>query len=146
MSTSTEGLGTVLVELATFANADTALNDIKQAVDNIENFPPPNAELPEVKLLQLNREALTLAVSSEVLNEDDLRRAAEDVRKELLQLLSTAQVDLFGTRDREISIELSEEALRRHGLSLAEVANTVRRASLNITSGELTTDGCRRSG
>ncbi len=141
VSTSTEGLGTVQVELATFAHADTVLNDIKQAVDNIENFPPPNAELPEVELLQLNREALTLAVSSEVLNEDNLRRAAEDVRKELLQLPSTAQVDLFGTRDREISIELSEEALRRHGLSLAEVANTVRRASLNITSGELTTEG-----
>jgi multidrug efflux pump subunit AcrB len=35
---------------------------------------------------------------------------------------------------------LSEEELRRYGLSLAEVANTVRRASLNITSGELTTE------
>ena len=140
VSTSTEGLGTVQVELTTFANDDEVLNDVKQAVDNIENFPPPNAELPDVKLMRLNREALTLAVSSEVLNEDDLRRAAEDVHKELLQLPSTAQVDLFGTRDREISIELSEEELRRYGLSLAEVANTVRRASLNITSGELTTE------
>jgi multidrug efflux pump subunit AcrB len=140
VSTSTEGLGTVQVELTTFANDDEVLNDVKQAVDNIENFPPPNAELPDVKLLRLNREALTLAVSSEVLNEDDLRRAAEDVHKELLQLPSTAEVDLFGTRDREISIELSEEELRRYGLSLAEVANTVRRASLNITSGELTTE------
>lgn len=140
VSTSTEGLGTVQVELTTFANADEVLNDVKQAVDNIENFPPPNAELPDVKLTRINREALTLAVSSEVLNEDDLRRAAEDVHKELLQLPSTAQVDLFGTRDREISIELSEEELRRYGLSLAEVANTVRRASLNITSGELTTE------
>ncbi len=140
VSTSTEGLGTVQVELTTFANDDEVLNDVKQAVDNIENFPPPNAELPDVKLMRLNREALTLAVSSEVLNENDLRRAAEDVHKELLQLPSTAQVDLFGTRDREISIELSEEELRRYGLSLAEVANTVRRASLNITSGELTTE------
>ena len=139
-ATSAEGLGTVFVEMTTFANAEKVLADVKQAVDGIENFPPPNAELPDVQLVTLNREVMTLAVSSDMLDEDALRGAAEDVRNELLQLPSTAQVDLFGTRDREISIELSEEALRRHGLSLSEVANIVRRASLNLTSGELRTE------
>ena len=142
-STSVEGLGTVDIELATFANADKVLDDIKQAVDNIANFPPPNAESPEVELLKLNREVLTLAVSSAVLDEDALRLAAEEVRNELLKLPSTSLVDLHGTRDREISIELSEEELRRHGLSLMEVANTVRGASLNLTSGELRTEAGR---
>ena len=142
-STSTESRGTVLVELTAFANADRVLDDVKQAVDNIADFPPPNAESPEVELLKLNREVLTLAVSSSVLDEDALRRAAEEVRSKLLKLPSTARVDLYGARDREISIELNEEELRRHGLSLTEVANTVRRASLNLTSGELRTEAGR---
>ena len=142
-STSAESLGTVLVELTAFANADRVLDDVKQAVDNIADFPPPNAESPEVELLKLNREVLTLAVSSSVLDEDALRLAAEEVRSELLKLPSTARVDLYGARDREISIELNEEELRRHGLSLTEVANTVRRASLNLTSGELRTEAGR---
>ncbi|MXZ25203.1 MAG: efflux RND transporter permease subunit [Caldilineaceae bacterium SB0665_bin_21] len=139
-STSAEHLGTISVELTTFANADRVRDDIQQAVDNIANFPPPNAERPEVKLLELNREVITLAVSSDVLDEDALRGVAEEVRSELLQLPSTARVDLHGTRDREISIELSAEALRRHGLSLSQVANTVRRNSVNLTSGELRTE------
>ena len=142
-STSTESRGTVLVELTAFANADRVLDDVKQAVDNIADFPPPNAESPEVELLKLNREVLTLAVSSSVLDEDALRRAAEEVRSKLLKLPSTARVDLYGARDREISIELNEEELRRHGLSLTEVANTVRGASLNLTSGELRTEAGR---
>ena len=140
VSTSIESLGQIDVELTTFANADKVLDDIQQAVDNIEHFPPPNAEQPEVELLRINREAMTLAVLSDVLDEDDLRRAAEDVRSELLQLPSTSDVDLFGTRDREISIELDEEELRRHRLSLVEVANSVRRVSLNLTFGELRTE------
>ena len=139
-STSSEGLGAVLVGLTAFANADRVLDDVKQAVDNIAGFPPPNVESPEVKLLVLGREVLTLAVSSAVLDEDALRLAAEEVRSELLKLPSTSRVDLHGARDREIAIELNAEALRRYDLSLAEVANTVRRASLNLTSGELRTE------
>ena len=140
VSTSTEGLGRIDVELTTFANADKVLDDVQQAVDNIEAFPPPNAEQPEVELLRINREAMTLAVLSDVLDEDGLRRAAEDVRSALLQLPATSDVELFGTRDREISIELDEEELRRHRLSLAEVANSVRRVSVNLTFGELRTE------
>ena len=118
VSTSREGLGTIEIELTTFANEDQVLDDVQQAVDGLENFPPLGAEQPEVELVQLNLEAITLAVSSAVLDETDLRHAAEDVRRELQQLPSTSRVDLSGTRDREISIELSEEELRRHGLSL----------------------------
>ena len=140
VSTSSEGLGTIEVELTTFANGDQVLDDVQQAVNGLENFPPPGAEQPEVELVQLNLEAITLAVSSAVLDDTDLRRAAEDVRRELQQLPSTSRVDLSGTLNREISIELSEEELRRHDLSLEAVANTVRSVSLNLTSGELRTE------
>ncbi len=139
-STATDSLGRIDIELTTFANVVRVLDDVQQAVDGIENFPPVGAEQPEVELAKLNLEIMTLAVSSPVLTEDALRRAAEEVRSALLQLPSTSQVELFGTRDREIAIELSEEELRRHGLSLREVANIVRSVSLNLTFGELQTE------
>ena len=47
---------------------------------------------------------------------------------------------LRGTRDREIAIELSEEDLRRNNLSFRQVSNAVRRASVNLTFGELRTE------
>ena len=93
-----------------------------------------------MRLQQLNWEVMTLAVASDVLNEDALRRVAEEVRRELLQLPGISRVELLGTRDREIAIELNQEVLHRHGLSLYEVAGTVRRTSLNLTFGELQTE------
>ena len=83
---------------------------------------------------------MTLAVSSAAVSEHELRLAAENVRDELLELPSISQVKLKGTRDREISIELSEEELRRHNLTFNEISNSVQRASLNLTFGELRTD------
>ncbi|MCY4636960.1 MAG: efflux RND transporter permease subunit [Acidobacteria bacterium] len=140
MATAAEGWSRINIELATFADANTVLNDVRNAVDAIERFPPPNAEEPEIELARLSIEAMTLAVSSAAVGEDELRLAAEDVRSALLELPSVSQVTLRGTRDREIAIELSEEELRRNDLSIIEVSNAVQRASLNLTFGELRTD------
>ena len=140
VATATEDLARIDVEVATFADSATVLRDVQNAVDSIENFPPLNAERPEVKLHRLDIEVMTLAVSSSLAGEHKLRLAAEQVRSELLELPSISQVRLLGTRDREISIELSEEELRRNGLSIAQVANTVQRVSLNLTFGELRTE------
>ena len=140
VATATEGRGRIRIEVATFADAGAVLNDVRTAVDAIENFPPMNAERPEIRLERLTIEAMTLAVSSALVGEDALRLAAEGVRRELLELPSVSQVTLRGTRDREIAIELSEEELRRNDLSLAQVSNAVQQASLNLTFGELRTE------
>ena len=140
VGTASESLGRIRIELADFADATQVLNDVRTAVDGIESFPPVTADRPEVELQQPELEVMTLAVSSAAAGENALRLAAEALRDELFALPSVSQVRLKGTRDREISIELSEEELRRHDLSFNEVANAVQRASLNLTFGELRTE------
>ena len=135
-----EGLAQVTVELATFADAAAVLDDVKNAVDRIENFPPVSAEQPEIEYNRVEIEVLTLSVSSASATENDLRLAAQALREGLLELPSVSQVTLLGTRDREISIELSEVELRRNGLSINQITDAIRRASLNLTFGELRTD------
>ncbi|MCY4025019.1 MAG: efflux RND transporter permease subunit [Acidobacteria bacterium] len=139
VATATEGVGFVSIEMATFADSDSVLNAVRNAVDAIENFPPPDAERPEIELARVSVEAMTLAVSSSVASENELRLAAEDVRSALLGLPSVSLVELQGTRDREIAIEISEEELRRNDLTVAQVSAAVQRASLNLTFGELRT-------
>ena len=140
VSVATESFARIEVELETFADADAVLADVKNAVDSIENFPPASAELPQVELKKLNYAVLTLAVSSHILIEDALRTAAENIFNELMALPSVSQIRLRGARDREIAIEMNEEELRRNNLTIAEVARKVRRASLNLSFGELHTD------
>ncbi len=140
ITTATHGLARVDIEIAPFARSASVLLDIQNAVDSIERFPPANAEQPEVRLQEVALEVVTLAVSSSRLTEDELRVAAESVRGELLQLPTVSQVELRGTRDREISIEVHEEALRRNRLTIRRIANAVQRESVNVTFGELHTE------
>ena len=140
VSTASQNLGRIDVEVADFADVSDVLEEVRGAVDRIENFPPRSAERPEVKVLRAAMEVMTLAVSSSQVAENELRLAAEGLRDGLLGLPSISQVRLDGTRDREIAIELSEEELRRNDLSINQVANAIQRASLNLTFGELRTE------
>ena len=49
-------------------------------------------------------------------------------------------MELFGTRREEVTIEVSEDALRRYGLTFTQVADAIRASSLNLSSGALQTD------
>ena len=140
LSTAGEGVGVVTVELETFADADEVQDAVRTAVERIENFPPLNADEPEVRRAEAIRNVVTLSVASASANEHDLRLDAEALRDALLALPSVAFVSLSGARDREIQIEVSEEALRRHGLTIGGVANLLRQSSFNVTGGQLRTD------
>ena len=46
-------------------------------------------------------------------------------------------VNLMGVRKEEISVELSETAMRRYGLNFDDVANAIRKNSINLSSGNI---------
>ena len=139
-SRATEGLATVSVHLDAFADPVTVLDDVTSAVDRIEGFPPLNAEQPEIVLSKAHRIIMTVAVTSPVLTKTELRAAAEQVQEDLLALSSLSMVSIFGAADREISIVVSEEQLRRNNLTISQLARAIRDSSLNVSSGELRTD------
>ena len=140
IATSSAGRSQVTLELKPFADAVDVLNATRTAVERIENFPPARADQPEIVRTEVIRSVLTFAVSSAELDEDGLRTSAERLRADLLGLPSVSFVSLAGTRDREIQIELSEEALRRYGLTIDEVVRRIRGSSVNTTGGEVRTD------
>ena len=79
---------------------------------------------------------INLAVSGPV-GEFALKAAAERIRAELTAIPEISQVEITSARPYEISIEVSELALRRHGLTFDEVARAVRRSSLDLPGGSV---------
>ena len=141
ISMAEEGVGRLRIELTTFADSESVQNDVQNAIDGIENFPPLNAEQPVIQLEKVEPEVMTLAISSATATEDELRTAAENVQNELLSLPSVSHVELHGVRNREITIEVDEEQLRRYGLTIAGIAKSINRHSINLSFGDLKTDG-----
>lgn len=138
-STASEGVGTVMVELETGADSRELLNDIKARVDAIETF-PEETEKPVISELTNRRQVIDIAVHGNV-DEATLKALGDRVRDELTAIKGISQVELVSSRPYEISIEVSEEALRRHGLTFSFVANAVRRSSLDMPGGSIRTGG-----
>lgn len=139
ISSSKEGVGLVHVELTDFVYDVDALNNVRTAVERIEDFPPPLADDPEITLAEVNRNVLTVAVSSDSLEQYRLRQFAESLRDKLLLIPNVAIIDLFGTRDQEIQVEISEETLRKYRLDLLDILDVIRNSSINLSGGELKT-------
>lgn len=138
-STAAENLGTVLIEVQSGADLNQLLSDVKVRVDAIETFPEETEE-PIISEVILRRQVINVAISGDA-SETVLKRLGEQVRDDLSALEGITQVELTSVRPYEISIEISERALRRYGLSFSRVADAIRAAALDLPGGTLETRG-----
>ncbi len=136
-STAAEGACNVSAELISGYDVDRALGEIKNAVDAITTL-PVETEKPIVSHYVIKRTAVRLALSGNA-DERTLKRLGQRVRDEISALDGITQVTLSNARADEISIEVSEEALRRHRLRFDDVVLAVRRSSLNRPGGSVRT-------
>lgn len=138
-SRSVEGSASVSIEVESGYDPRELLNDIKSRVDGINTF-PAEAEKPIISLAVRKRDVITVTVSGEY-SEREIREYAELVRDDITRLSGVTQVELESVRAYEIAIEISPDRLREYQLSLAQVANAVSNSSLDLSGGNLKTDG-----
>lgn len=137
-STASENLAHIEVLAYAGEDLDNFLNDVKNVVDSV-NAMPRDIENPKVQRSIQRNEMMRIAVHSDTLTERELTRLAEELRNEAAALPWVSLVELFGVRREEVSIELSEQAMRRYRLSFDEVANAIRGSSINLSSGRVRT-------
>ena len=138
-SVGMEGTGMVLIEIEDFADNSEVLDDVKAAVDRIITFPKETEE-PIIKEETIRNHVITMVLYGDA-SERTLKELAEQMRDELTAMPNISQVDVTGARRYEISIEVSEENLRRYGLSFGDVTTAVRNASLDLPGGSVKTAG-----
>ena len=138
-STASEGSASVMVELELGADARRVVDEIKNQVDAITTFPIETEE-PIIRELIARNQVTDIAISGAT-DVFTLKAIAEQVRDELTVRPEITQVDIVSAPPYEISIEVSETALRRHGMTFDQVADAVRRSSLDLPGGSVRTDG-----
>ncbi|MGD8251453.1 MAG: efflux RND transporter permease subunit, partial [Desulfobacterales bacterium] len=136
---SKENLGTATIEVKEGYELDEVLDRVRSKIDAISTF-PLDAEEPVVTEITVKDPVMLLYLSGQM-NERRLKELAEDIKDEVQQIPSISQVSVFGTRDYEIAIEISEERLREYGLTFDQVSRTVRQSNLNLGGGTLRTRG-----
>ncbi|MEP5764532.1 MAG: efflux RND transporter permease subunit [Halieaceae bacterium] len=138
-SSAYEGSCSVVVELVNGVDKVRVLNDIKGKVDAIDSL-PRETEKPVTAEITVQANVLQLAISGDA-DERTLHVLGQRIRDDIAALPGVSQAELLFARPYEISIEVSEQTLRRYGLTLEQVGQAIRRSSKDIPGGALRTDG-----
>ena len=138
-SRAREGFGQVTIEVELDADLNEVLNEVKMRVDAISTF-PALTEKPVVFKTERQRPVTMIAIHG---NLDAFARKAiaQEVRDELMQLPEVNKVIYFGDRPYEISVEVSEQTLRKYGLTMSEVSQAIKNSSIDLPGGTIKSDG-----
>jgi len=137
-SESGEGWGGVFLKAENNSDFSQLMDEVTARVQGISSL-PPDIEQPRISQWITRNETIRVAVHGNV-GERALKRLADQMRLEVAQLEGITVVEVFGTRAEEISIEVSEEALRRYNITFDEIARAIRGTSLNVSAGNVLTD------
>ncbi|HIL98532.1 MAG TPA: efflux RND transporter permease subunit, partial [Pseudomonadales bacterium] len=138
-SIASEGMCTVMMEVAIGADTNKVLNDIKSKIDSISTF-PAETEKPIISSMSFTGQTIVVALSGQA-DEATLKQTADRMRDDIAGLRGISQVAVNYSRPYEISIEVSENTLRQYNLTLTSITNAIRRSSFNLPGGSIKTEG-----
>lgn len=138
-STSAEGASMLTLELEEYVDSSEVLDDVKAEVDRIITF-PEETEKPIISDIKTRYQVLTIVLHGDA-GEQSLKELAEQLKDDLTTMPNISQVDVAGVRPYEISIEVSEQILRKYELTFDLVAAAIRGSSLDIPGGSVKTAG-----
>lgn len=117
-------------------NTDKVKTDIRDAVSRVSDLPaevdedPLIEEITTSKAIPIVEVGLTGAVPYAL-----LRSAAKRAEKALLALPGVGSVTRYGYLDREIKLEVEQDAIERHKIPSHEIAQAIQKRNIRATGG-----------
>ena len=137
-STVSDGLSTTVVAFRMDVPTDDAVQDTKDAIDQIRGDLPGEIEAPIVTKIDVAGQAiLYFAVSAPAMSYEELSWFVDDTIKSQLQgRPGIGQVDRYGGADREILVELDPIRLDSYGITASTVSGQLRATNANQGAGQ----------
>ncbi len=137
-STSSQGLSRVFLEFELEYDIDTKVQEVRDKVALARPLLPIDVEDPVVQKFDLSSIGFMTIVLGGPISRRDLSDFAEnEVKERLERIAGVGGVNVMGAREREIRIWLDPLRLTGYGLSIEDVADTLRRENAELASGRI---------
>ena len=139
-STSQFGQSTIVVKFDYGIDADSKVTDIQREVSRLVNDLPDDADTPVVKKVEAGVGNLTMVVSVSGASRMELNTALENYLKPRLESLTgIGEVNIFGTPDKQVQIQVNGDKLAAFGMSPMELYQMIGSSSQSIPLGTIDT-------
>ena len=137
ISTVTDGVSTTAVEFRMEVPTDKAVQDVKDAIDQIQGDLPGDVEAPIVTRIDVEGQAImTFGVSAPDMSLEELSWFVDDkITRSLQGRPGVGRVDRYGGADREIRIELDPVKLDSFGITASAVNAQLRATNTDLGAG-----------
>lgn len=137
ISTLTEGVSTTVAEFRLEVDTQTAVNDIKDAVERIQADLPATANEPIISRIDIEGAAiLTYSVNAPAMTLEELSWFVDDtIIRDLQGVKGIARVSRYGGVEREIKVEIDPDRLKALGVTASDVNNAIRSLNIDLTGG-----------
>ncbi|MCG9575820.1 efflux RND transporter permease subunit [Vibrio tubiashii] len=137
-SQSSAGQSSVVVRKTSSTDLNKLLDDVRNRVNVINGF-PAQAERPQVVRNEFTNLAAFVVVSGER-SDEQLQPIARQVEQALKSNPRISKVSNWGSRAPQLIIEPRPDELKKLGMTLDDLANTINQMSLESRTGELVSD------
>jgi len=146
-STAREGSSQTTVQFEIGKDPDVAVNEVKNAVDQIRSDLPDGILEPQVTKIEISDgEIAFFAVSATDMTIEQLSWFVDDtVAKKLLGVSGMSQVSRQGGVDREIRVIIDPAKMQAFGVTASQVNQALRQVNVNAAGGQAEIAGSRQS-
>ncbi len=124
-----------LDEMLDDAEYESAVNDIRAALDRVDDL-PDDAEEPYLYEIIAQAPVASIAiVDTGGVGPTALREVARDAARRIETIAGVKRASLRGAQEREIRVLVDRDAAARYGLGVGDVAERIRRHNLNLSAG-----------
>ncbi|RUM08896.1 efflux RND transporter permease subunit [Rhizobium chutanense] len=136
-TTITDGTVSISVSFKLEKDSETALNEVRNAVDSAKADLPAQMQSPSVTKVTVQNSALvTYAVQSAALNETELSWFIDnDLTKALLSVPGVGQVNRIGGVDREVHVDLDPTTMAAFGVTATTVSAQLKSVQADTSGG-----------
>lgn len=136
-STITDGISTTAIEFRMEVPTDRAVQDTKDAIDQILGDLPGDVETPVVTKIDVEGQAImTFAVSSAGMSIEELSWFVDDrITRAMQGRPGVGRIDRYGGAEREVRIDLDPVRLNSLGITAGTVNAQIRATNANVGAG-----------
>lgn len=137
-STAANGVTAITIKFAEDTNMVEAVDLLQQRVDSVRNL-PTDAELPIIKRVLFYEGIARLLITTEYGDLTELRHLAMRFEQELLDA-GIDNISFTGLPEEEMAIEISQNMLEIHNLTLQQIAEKIQNMSQDLPAGTIGND------
>ncbi|MBE9503925.1 MAG: efflux RND transporter permease subunit, partial [Proteobacteria bacterium] len=136
-SASKEGFSSITVEFEANTDIDSALQKVRDKVDQAKADLPGDAEEPVISEVNFSNLPVMIVNISGDYSLQTLKEIGEDLEDKIESISGVLSVTLTGGLEREVKVNIDPEKLLFYNLAVKDVIDTIRDENLTIPGGSM---------